>query len=267
MSLRPIHREETATIKRVQDGRNTRFALGEPTHLPVHLTPGQRLAAHALLANRDFVSVLVGDAGTGKTTVLTAIEGAHLAAGGLHFLPLAPTTRAREALIHAGFAQADTVQRFLVSETLQAEAANRVLLVDEAGLLSTEQLDRLTRIAQERRSRLLLVGDTKQHYSVQRGDAMRHVIRHSKTPVVRLSEVLRQRDERDRHFSRMLAAGEVMDAFLYAGRQGMIRELGDDETLFRQAAERYADNIARGVETLVVIPFWEEIDRFSVYAR
>ena len=267
MSLRPIHREETATIRRVQEGRNTRFALGEPANLPDHLTRGQRAAAHALLASRDFVSVLVGDAGTGKTTVLTAIEGAHLAAGGLHFLPLAPTTRAREALIHAGFAQADTVQRFLVSETLQADAASRVLLVDEAGLLSTEQLDRLTRIAHERRSRLLLVGDTKQHYSVQRGDAMRHVIRHFKTPVVRLSEVLRQRDEKDRHFSRMLAAGEVMDAFLYAGRQGMIRELGDDETLFRQAAERYADNVARGVETLVVIPFWEEIDRFSVHAR
>jgi hypothetical protein len=65
----------------------------------------------------------------------------------------------------------------------------------------------------------------------------------------------------------MLAAGQVMDAFLYAGRQGMIRELGDDETLFRRAAERYADNVARGIETLVVIPFWEEIDRFSVHAR
>lgn len=267
MSLRPIHREETATIRRVQEGRNTRFALGDATHLPEHLTRGQHAAAHALLSSRDFISVLVGDAGTGKTTVLTAIESAHVAAGGQHFLPLAPTTRAREALIHAGFAQADTVQRFLVSESLQAEAANRVLLVDEAGLLSTEQLDRLTRIAQERQSRLLLVGDTKQHYSVQRGDAMRHVIRHSKTPVVRLSEVLRQREEKDRHFSRMLAAGEVIDAFRYAGRQGMIRELGDDETLFRTAAEHYADNVARGVEMLVVIPFWEEIDRFSVQAR
>ncbi len=267
MSLRPIHLEESATIRRVKEGRSTRLALGDPAHLPERLTHGQRTAAGALLMNKDFVSVLVGDAGTGKTTVLTAIEGAHIAAGGAPFLPLAPTTRAREALIHAGFKQADTVQRFLVSEALQAQSARRVLLVDEAGLLSTEQLDHLTRIAAERRARVLLVGDTKQHYSVQRGDAMRNVIRNSGTPVVRLSEVLRQRQERDRHFSRMLAAGAVMDAFLYAGRQGMIREMGDDETLFRSAAQRYADNVAGGVETLVVIPFWEEIDRFSVHAR
>jgi len=267
MSLRPIHREETVTIRRVVEGRNTRFPLGSAELLPERLTRGQLAAARALLGNKDFLSVLVGDAGTGKTTVLTAIQDAHRAAGGQPFIPLAPTTRAREALVNAGFEHADTVQRFLVSETLQAQAVRRVLLVDEAGLLSTEQLDRLTRIAQERRARVLLVGDTKQHYSVQRGDAMRNVIRNSGTPVVRLSEVLRQREEKDRQFSRLLAAGNVSDALLYAERRGMMRELGDDETLFASAAEHYAENIEKGTETLVVIPFWEEIDRFSVHAR
>lgn len=53
------------------------------------------------------------------------------------FLPLAPTTRARDALAESGFADADTVQRFLASEQLQEKSAGRVLLIDEAGLLST----------------------------------------------------------------------------------------------------------------------------------
>ncbi len=267
MSLRAIHREETATVRRVIDGRNTRFPLGEPAHLPAKLTGGQTAAARALLASKDFLCVLVGDAGTGKTTVLTAIETAHHLTGGQRFMPLAPTTRAREALVSAGFEHADTVQRFLVSEALQAQAARRVLLVDEAGLLSTEQLDRLTRIAHEQRARLLLVGDTKQHYSVQRGDALRNVIHHSGTPVVRLSEVLRQREEKDRQFSRLLASGEVWEAFHYAARRGMIREMSDDAALFERAAEHYADNLKQGVETMVVIPFWEEIERFNGHAR
>ena len=267
MSLRHIHREEERTVRRVREGRNTRFRLGVAEHLPEKLTRGQMTAARSLLQSRDFVSVLVGDAGTGKTTVLTAIEAAHVAAGGQRFVPLAPTTRAREALESAGFAHADTVQRFLVSETMHAEAARRVLLVDEAGLLSTEQLDQLTRIAQEMRARLLLVGDTKQHYSVQRGDALRNVIRHSGTPVVRLSEVLRQREESDRYFSRLLASGEAAEALLYASRRGMIREMGNDHALFAEAAAHYADNVARRIETLVVIPFWEEIERFNVEAR
>lgn len=267
MSLRHIHREEQATIERVRTGRAARFALGDPANLPERLTHGQRTAASALLRNKDFVSVLIGDAGTGKTTVLSAIEAAHRDAGGQAFIPLAPTTRAREALEHAGFEHADTVQRFLVSEAMQAQSARRVLLIDEAGLLSTEQLDRLTRIAYDTRARLLLVGDTKQHYSVQRGDALRNVIRHSGTPVVRLSEVLRQRDEKDRRFSRLLAAGDVAEAFYYADRRGMIRETRDDDLLFAEAAQHYADNLVRGIETLVVIPFWEEIERFNVHAR
>lgn len=267
MSLREIHHEEQSAVGRVKEGRNTRFALGESAQLPERLTPGQRTAAKALLASRDFVSVLIGDAGTGKTTVLTAVEAAHLAAGGQRFIALAPTTRAREALVEAGFPAADTVQRFLVSGAMQAAASRRLLLIDEAGLLSTQQLDALTRIAREQRARLLLVGDTKQHYSVQRGDALRHVIKNTGTPVVRLSEVLRQREEPDRHFSRLLAAGDVTEAFRFASRRGMIRETRDDETLFAEAAEHYATNLARNVETLVVIPFWEEIERFNVRAR
>lgn len=267
MSLRPIRREEDAAVERVVTGRNQRFALGDAAHLPASLTPGQNAAARAILASRDFMSVLVGDAGTGKTTVLTAIEGAHLAAGGQRFVALAPTTRARDAMAESGFAGADTVQRFLVSEAMQVQAVGRVVLIDEAGLLSTQQLDQLTRIASDVRARVLLVGDTKQHYSVQRGDALRNVIKHSGTPVVRLAEVLRQRSEADRRFSRLLASGAVAEAFEFADRRGLIRESPDDNALFEQAAEHYASNRVKGIETLVVIPFWEEIERFTAHAR
>jgi len=267
MTLRSIRREEEATILRVQSGRNTRFVLGTAASLPESLTPGQRNAASTLLGSRDFVSVLIGDAGTGKTTVLAAIEDAHVQAGGARFVPLAPTTRARDALAESGFAAADTVQRFLVSEAMQAEATGRVVLVDEAGLLSTQQLDQITKVAHDIRARVLLVGDTKQHYSVQRGDGLRNVIERSGTPVVRLAEVLRQRNEADRRFSRLLASGEVAEAFGFADRLGLIREASNDDALFANAAEHYTANRVRGVETLVVIPFWEEIERFNAEVR
>jgi conjugative relaxase-like TrwC/TraI family protein len=267
LTLRSIKREEAVTVRRVQDGRNTRTRLGAADGLAEKLTRGQRRAAVQLLRSRDFLSLLVGDAGTGKTTVLSVIEGAHVAAGGSRFLPLAPTTRARDALAESGFSEADTVQRFLVSETLQEKSAGRVLLIDEAGLLSTHQLERLTFIAEQRHSRLLLVGDTKQHYSVQRGDALRHIVEHTHTPTVRLAEVLRQREEPDRRLSRLLASGEVVEALLYADRQGMINEAGDDDALFAAAAEHYARNLSVQVETLVVIPIWDEIERFNTHAR
>ena len=42
-------------------------------------------------------------------------EGAHVAADGQRFMPLAPTTKAHDAMAESGFAGADTVQRLLVS--------------------------------------------------------------------------------------------------------------------------------------------------------
>ncbi|MGH7947399.1 MAG: AAA family ATPase, partial [Opitutaceae bacterium] len=125
----------------------------------------------------------------------------------------------------------------------------------------------LTKIARDVRARVLLVGDTKQHYSVQRGDALQNVIKHSSTPVVRLAEVLRQRNEADRRFSRLLASGAVGEAFEFADRRGLIRETPDDEAMFGRAAEPYASNRVKGIETLVVIPFREEIERFNAQVR
>jgi conjugative relaxase-like TrwC/TraI family protein len=267
LTLRMIFREEAAAVERVQNGRNTRFVIGDPANLPPTLTAGQRRAATEILGSRDFVSVLIGDAGTGKTTALTAIEGAHLVAGGKRFVPLAPTTKARDALVESGFDAADTVQRFLVSDAMQREAMGRVLLVDEAGLLSTQQLERLTKVAKEVWARVLLVGDTKQHYSVERGDALRNVIEHSGTPVVRLAEVLRQRNAADRRLSRLLATGDATEAFMYADRRGMIRETGNDDALFARAAEHFVANRTQGIGTLVVIPFWDEIERFNAQVR
>lgn len=267
MTLRHVCREEAAVLERVRYGRSTKFGLGDPANLPATLTAGQRLAAMEILGSHDFLTVLVGDAGTGKTTVLTAIESAHFAATGKRFIPLAPTTKARDALAESGFADADTVQRFFVSEAMQRDAVGRVLLVDEAGLLSTEQLDRLTLIAKEVRARVLLVGDPKQHFSVERGDALRNVIERSYTPVVRLAEVLRQRNESDRRFSRLLASGDAAAAFSHADQEGMIRETGNDDALFARAAEHFVANRAQGIGTLVVIPFWDEIERFNAQVR
>jgi ATP-dependent exoDNAse (exonuclease V) alpha subunit len=79
--------------------------------------------------------------------------------------------------------------------------------------------------------------------------------------------VLRQRDESDRRFSRLLASGEVAEAFAFADRRGLIREAESDDALFARAAEHYVGNRLKGVETLVVIPFWDEIERFNAHVR
>ena len=129
ITLRSVKREEAATAQRVRVGRNTRHPMATPYALPAGLTEGQRTAAEELLRSTDFTSVLIGDAGTGKTTLLRTMQTAHVDAGGHKFLALAPTTRARDGLRESGFPEAETVQRFLASESLQNDTGQRVLLV------------------------------------------------------------------------------------------------------------------------------------------
>ena len=56
---------------------------------------------------------------------------------------------------------------------MQQAAKGQVLWVDEAGFLSVRQMLELQEFAVEQDCRLIVTGDTKQHHSVERGDALR----------------------------------------------------------------------------------------------
>ncbi|NCF84882.1 MAG: hypothetical protein GWQ08_05040, partial [Verrucomicrobiaceae bacterium] len=53
----------------------------------------------------------------------------------------------------------------------------------------------------------------------------------------------------------------------HADDLGLVEEVPHVPDLFKAAAERYADNVEAGRETLVVIPTWNEIDEFNQDAR
>ncbi len=158
-----------------------------PAHLPATLTPGQTAAARVILGNRDFMSVLVGDAGTGKTTVLTAIEGR--ARCGWWSAVRAPRTdhpsarcNDREWLCRCGHCAA-------VSGQLKPCSFRRRAVSYWSMRPGCCPPSNSTKADEDRPRRArpgVTGGDTKQHYSVQRGDALRNVIKHSGTPVVRL---------------------------------------------------------------------------------
>jgi len=80
---------------------------------------------------------------------------------------LSPTDASVKELRKAGF-QARTFQGF----QLRPECAD-VLVIDEASMLSVPQMLWLVKHARGNDCRVLLVGDSGQHRSVERGDALR----------------------------------------------------------------------------------------------
>lgn len=230
------------------------------------LSVEQRDAAARVLASRSAVTVLQGDAGTGKTTCLRAIV-AGIERSGRQVFACAPSAGATEVLRQEVSEAADTLQQWLVNEPLREETRGRVIVVDEAGLISVPQMLELCRRAAQHRNRVLLVGDAKQHHAVEAGDALRCLQRYARVPTASLREIRRQVHPGYRAAVAALARGSVQDAFRRFEELGAVRELPVPGELFRAAAVDYATQVQAGRSVLAVSPVWREIGVFTQEVR
>jgi conjugative relaxase-like TrwC/TraI family protein len=259
-----------------------------------HLTREQRHAVETTLDSRDSVTVLRGRAGTGKTQALaTLIEG--VTRYGAKVACFAPSTQAVEVLHWDGVSQAlaghasagavlqsaATVQRLLVDPTLQESLKEQVVVVDEYGLLSTRQLKQLVDITTTQNARLLLVGDSAQHKSVEAGDAARIIERESRVRIVTLAQVHRQAaNPAYRKAAEDLATGRLTSGLRKLDRMGAIVEIDSPSVRHQRMVEEWlkASQETKPVRTrsglqerpktaLMVAPTWAEIDQLNLEAR
>jgi conjugative relaxase-like TrwC/TraI family protein len=230
------------------------------------LSTEQNRAAEKLLATKDRAVVLIGDAGAGKSTTLSLIVRGIHETGNLTFA-CAPSSGAVQELREKLNIQADTIQQLLVNERLQEQMAGRTIIVDEAGLLSIRQIQALCQLAERQKCRLLLVGDVKQHHSVEAGDALRALQKFAGIEAVRLKEIHRQENEAYRKVVRLLASGKAHAAFGQLDRLGGVREQKDWNKLLDQAASTYLDNVKAGQSCLAISPVWSEVNAFTGVLR
>src|SRR5262249_8266961 len=120
----------------------------------------QKAAVRHVLASRDVVTVVRGAAGTGKTTTTEAELGRAWAEAGVPVVAVAQSTGAVDELREkAGFANAATIARLFKDKELQASIRGGVLLVDEASMVGTRDMQRLFTIVDDAGGRIVLVGD------------------------------------------------------------------------------------------------------------
>ena len=130
----------------------------------------------AAVAGHDRLVLAVGPAGAGKTTTLAA------AVTDLHrqqrpVFGVAPSAKAARTLERETGMRADTLAKLLYEwerpDRPPADQyrlpAGATIVVDEAGMIGTGALDRLIRLTEQQRWRLVLVGDPYQLQAVGRG--------------------------------------------------------------------------------------------------
>jgi conjugative relaxase-like TrwC/TraI family protein len=151
----------------------------------------QNRAVEQILDSRDLAINLRGAAGTGKTATLQEIDRA-LRKAGHEVVAVAPTRSAVEELQKVGFHDSMTVSRLLEGGAAQVSLYGKVLIVDEAGMVSGRQMEGLLKVAEREHARVVFSGDTRQIQSVEASDALRILERESQMKGVSLTGVQRQ---------------------------------------------------------------------------
>ncbi len=234
-----------------------------PGRVPVAewLSEEQKEAVRFVGASRDQVMAIRGVAGAGKTTLLKELDG-HLSQAKQRLLYLAPTASAVKVLQSEGFAKAMTVSEYLTKtrdRAMPAEWKGAVVVVDETGLASNQQGAALLGLAEKARQRVVFVGDSRQHSSVEAGDFLRVLEGHSKLATCELKDIRRQTSADYNQAVRLLASGQAAAGMERLDGLGWIKE--EQADYLKAAAGEYLRLVAEAKpkeSVLCVAPTWAE---------
>ncbi|HEY1717471.1 MAG TPA: MobF family relaxase, partial [Verrucomicrobiae bacterium] len=259
-STKKILETELFLIETVNAGRDAVAPL-HPDFQPADwLGEDQRQAILHILNANDRIIGLRGLAGTGKTTALRELVAACKDAR-VEPLFCSPTAAATDVLRKEGF-EAVTLQSLLQSKRVLSK--QQLIVLDEAGAVGIDDMKRLFELARE--CRVVLSGDTGQHASVARGDALRILEQHSNLASGQLTRIRRQRRAEYRHAVELAAQKRTTESFAQLERMGVVTEFSGNQ-IYDSAAQSYLKSRKQNKSSLLVAPTWTEIEAVTEKVR
>jgi len=238
------------TVPQLVSGEQAR-AAAERTEL----NAGQRDAVITMLTATTAMTALVAAAGAGKSHTMAEFARLWTSFTGRRVIGLATATSAARVLASEGLAESYNIAQFLGkiegSEELRRPVPlhqDDVLVLDEAGQLSTTDLAMVLEAARQAGARLALVGDTEQLGAVEAGGMFRLLAQ--EVPCAELHEVRRFDAAWEAGASVRLRAGDFT-AYAAYDRHGRMRGADQDAAMDRAAGMWLADHL-RGKNVLLL---------------
>lgn len=204
----------------------------------------QKDALAHITGDKD-IAIVVGYAGTGKSTMLGVARDKWERAG-YQVRGAALSGIAAEGLEGGS----GIVSRTIASMEYQWEQGREllgprdVLVIDEAGMIGTRQMERVLSEAERAGAKVVLVGDAEQLQAIEAGAAFRALAeRHG---AAEINEVRRQHEDWQKGATRALATGRTGEAIYAYEQHGMVhaaetREQARSDLVDRWDAQRLAD--------------------------
>ena len=206
---------------------------------------GEQQAALAHITGEKDIAIVVGYAGTGKSAMLGVARDEWERAG-YQVRGAALSGIAAESLEGGSGIASRTIAslEYQWDQGRELLGPRDVLVIDEAGMIGTRQMERVLSEAERAGAKVVLVGDAEQLQAIEAGAAFRALAeRHG---AAEINEVRRQHEDWQKEATRALATGRTGEAVHAYERHGMVhaaetREQARSDLVDRWDAQRVAD--------------------------
>jgi Ti-type conjugative transfer relaxase TraA len=249
------------------DDRHRRLALTRAEMRGLVLSREQ-LSAFDHATSAKGLNVVIGYAGTGKSAMLGVAREAWESAG--YTVRGAALSGIAADNLESGSGIASRTIASLEHQWGQGRdllAQGEVLVIDEAGMIGTRQMQRVIAEVEKRGAKVVLVGDAEQLQAIEAGAAFRSIAeRHGS---IEITEVRRQRSDWQRSATRELATGRTTDAIEAYDRAGHVhvaetRDSARDALVDRWDRDRAA---SPGASRIILTHTNEEVQALNSAAR
>lgn len=261
---RLLNRAEDRTAPTVDAGFVRRIGARGPG---APLTEQQVAALVSIATSGRCVDLLIGPAGAGKTTTMSALRHAWtLANGPGSVVGMAPSSAAAHVLAgDLGIACENTDKWLYEHDRGRADLrAGQLVILDEASLASTQVLDRVTAIAASARAKVLLVGDWAQLQSVDAGGGFA-LLADARDDTPELRGVHRFVHEWEKTASLELRDGRPQAIRAYAVHQRLREGTSDD--MIDAAYRAWRADLRAGLASILVTDATHSVDALNARAR
>jgi hypothetical protein len=217
------------------------------------LSAGQRQAIARICCSDRAVDVVVGVAGSGKTTALD-VAGSALEAAGYRVLGTATSGQAARTLSQEAAVPARTMRSLLHRLDHRQLTLDRqtIVVLDEASMTADVDLARLVLSVERAGSKLVIVGDNRQLSAVGPGGALHAVVAQHPEIVSTLQENLRQRDPAECVALDHLRDGDVQAAIGFYAVTRRIHVAPTRMEALAAMVDAWAADTAAGHDTLML---------------
>ncbi|MCW2527195.1 MAG: dnaG3, partial [Pseudonocardiales bacterium] len=254
---------------RTIDNRMVEMAVLESAANGRALSEGQHDLVRTLATSGERVQLTLAPAGSGKTTALGVLSRAWTDGGG-NVVGLAPSAVAATELRTSIEARTETVAKLLhdLSADTPPDWVQRIdtlslVIVDEAGMVGTLDLDRVITLAMQRGASVRLVGDDRQLASVKTGGVLRDIARTAGS--ARLETVVRFTDPVEGVASLALRDGDS-GALGYYLAHGRVHS-GDAGSTLDQAYRAWSADCADGLDSILLAATREQVRQLNLRAQ